>query len=142
MKIKLRWLNRKIACFQIQVMMEAQVKSLKMSKNKYIPDRWDKYTNLGAVVEGTRFIAFKVPLNKNEEWNLRELKRQVPDLKVIIDLTNTNKYYQPRHCEEQITKRKRGRRAHATGKAARTESSSSSRPWYRHTMLSCSASCR
>ena len=71
-----------------------------MSKNKYIPDRWDKYTNLGAVVEGTRFIAFKVPLNKNEEWNLRELKRQVPDLKVIIDLTNTNKYYQPSHCEE------------------------------------------
>ena len=71
-----------------------------MSKNKFIPDRWDKYTNLGAVVEGTKFIAFKVPLNKNEDWNLKELKRQVPDLKVIIDLTNTNKYYQPRHCEE------------------------------------------
>ena len=23
------------------------------SKNKYIPERWEKYTNLGAVVEGT-----------------------------------------------------------------------------------------
>ena len=65
-----------------------------------IPDRWLDYSNVGAVVEGTRFIAFKVPLSKNEDWNLKELKRQVPDLKLIIDLTNTKKYYHPRHCEE------------------------------------------
>ena len=65
-----------------------------------IPDRWFDYSNVGAVVEGTRFIAFKVPLSKNEDWNLKELKRQVPDLKLIIDLTNTKKYYHPRHCEE------------------------------------------
>lgn len=71
-----------------------------MSKNKNIPDRWDKYSNIGEVVEGTRFIAFKVPLSKNEHWNLKELKRIVPDLKVIIDLTNTNRYYQPWQCEE------------------------------------------
>ena len=70
---------------------------MKMSK---IPDRWLDYSNVSAVVEGTRFIAFKVPLSKNEDWNLMELKRQVPDLKLIIDLTNTNKYYHPRQCEE------------------------------------------
>ena len=71
-----------------------------MPKNKNIPYRWDKYSNIGEVVEGTRFIAFKVPLSKNEHWNLKELKRIVPDLKVIIDLTNTNRYYQPWQCEE------------------------------------------
>ena len=27
-----------------------------------MPDRWEDYSNIGSVVEGTRFLAFKVPL--------------------------------------------------------------------------------
>ena len=27
-----------------------------------VPDRWEDYSNAGSVVEGTRFLAFKVPL--------------------------------------------------------------------------------
>ena len=27
-----------------------------------VPDRWEDYSNVGSVVEGTRFLAFKVPL--------------------------------------------------------------------------------
>ena len=27
-----------------------------------VPDRWEDYSNIGSVVEGTRFLAFKVPL--------------------------------------------------------------------------------
>ena len=65
-----------------------------------IPDRWEDYTNIGSVVQGTKFIAFKVPLSKHKEWNLTELKRTVPRLKHIIDLTNTSRYYQPSSCRD------------------------------------------
>ena len=27
-----------------------------------VPDRWEDYSNIGSVIEGTRFLAFKVPL--------------------------------------------------------------------------------
>jgi hypothetical protein len=27
-----------------------------------VPDRWEAYTNIGNLVPGTRFVAFKVPL--------------------------------------------------------------------------------
>ena len=69
-------------------------------KFQYIPDRWENYSNVGAKVPGTKFIAFKVPLSKHRDWNLPELKNSVPELKSIIDLTNTSRYYQPKHCEE------------------------------------------
>ena len=33
-----------------------------MGKRGGVPDRWEDYSNIGNVVEGTRFLAFKVPL--------------------------------------------------------------------------------
>ncbi|XP_016994400.2 RNA/RNP complex-1-interacting phosphatase homolog [Drosophila takahashii] len=70
---------------------------------KAIPDRWLNYKPIGERVPGTRFIAFKVPLhqhvNARVEENLRlapeSLLESVPDLGLIIDLTNTNRYYHP-----------------------------------------------
>uniref|UniRef100_A0A0A1XEH6 RNA/RNP complex-1-interacting phosphatase n=1 Tax=Zeugodacus cucurbitae TaxID=28588 RepID=A0A0A1XEH6_ZEUCU len=68
-----------------------------------IPDRWLNYTPIGQRVKGTRFIAFKVPLreavNQNVEKQLRLddsiLLNSVPNLGMIIDLTNTSRYYTP-----------------------------------------------
>ncbi|KAH8365139.1 hypothetical protein KR084_003685 [Drosophila pseudotakahashii] len=65
--------------------------------------RWLNYKPIGERVPGTRFIAFKVPLhqhvNARVEENLRlapeSLLESVPDLGLIIDLTNTNRYYHP-----------------------------------------------
>jgi len=73
-----------------------------MGKNKWIPDGWLKYSNIGKPVPGTRFIAFKVPLEKSKDWNLSILKEAVPGLKSIIDLSfaKTGKYYQPSQCAE------------------------------------------
>lgn len=81
----------------------------KMPKKKFkkIPERWEDYTNIGARVEGTKFVAFKVPLHFHEDWNLEELKKAVPDLKHIIDLTNTNRYYSPSQCDKQGWKHKK-----------------------------------
>ncbi|XP_050397597.1 RNA/RNP complex-1-interacting phosphatase [Patella vulgata] len=71
-----------------------------------IPDGWSKYKSIGNVIEGTRFIAFKVPLKENcvkqnlppKEWFtpkslLSEVKDGGRELGLIIDLTNTTKYY-------------------------------------------------
>ncbi|XP_016958840.1 RNA/RNP complex-1-interacting phosphatase [Drosophila biarmipes] len=70
---------------------------------KAIPDRWLNYKPIGKRIPGTRFIAFKVPLrqhvNARVEEHLRlapeSLLESVPDLGLIIDLTNTNRYYHP-----------------------------------------------
>lgn len=71
----------------------------KFGKNR-IPNRWEMYSNVGAVVEGTQFIAFKVPLSFDSVWNLTELGQAVPSLKHIVDLTNTDRYYKAGDCEE------------------------------------------
>ena len=47
---------------------------------------WNDYKNVGTVIPGTRFIAFKVPVLDHPEWNLDELKKLVPELQHIIDL--------------------------------------------------------
>ncbi|CAD7012734.1 unnamed protein product [Ceratitis capitata] len=68
-----------------------------------IPDRWLNYLPVGKRVEGTRFIAFKVPLRETVNVNVEEKKRldvnillkTVPKLGMIIDLTNTSRYYNP-----------------------------------------------
>ena len=65
-----------------------------------IPNRWEKYSNIGTVVEGTQFIAFKVPLWFEESWNLAVLARTVPSLKHVVDLTNTDRYYGATDCEK------------------------------------------
>ncbi|XP_036230450.2 uncharacterized protein [Bactrocera oleae] len=68
-----------------------------------IPDRWLNYTPMGQRVEGTRFIAFKVPLREAVNENVEEQRRldvtillkSIPNLGMIIDLTNTSRYYTP-----------------------------------------------
>ncbi|XP_017961852.2 RNA/RNP complex-1-interacting phosphatase, partial [Drosophila navojoa] len=71
---------------------------------KAIPDRWLNYRPIGERIAGTRFIAFKVPLRKNinesvDDEQLRlaphSLLESVPNLGLIVDLTNTNRYYNP-----------------------------------------------
>ncbi|XP_023160037.2 RNA/RNP complex-1-interacting phosphatase homolog [Drosophila hydei] len=72
---------------------------------KAIPDRWLNYRPIGERIAGTRFIAFKVPLRKNinesvDDEQLRlaphSLLESVPNLGLIVDLTNTNRYYNPK----------------------------------------------
>nr|XP_021185797.2 RNA/RNP complex-1-interacting phosphatase isoform X1 [Helicoverpa armigera] len=69
-----------------------------------IPDRWIPYKACGNVIEGTRFICFKVPLKKNvqaynkaikEIWDIPALLEKIPKLGAVIDLTNTARYYNP-----------------------------------------------
>ncbi|XP_017049535.1 RNA/RNP complex-1-interacting phosphatase isoform X2 [Drosophila ficusphila] len=70
---------------------------------KAIPDRWLNYKPIGERIPGTRFIAFKVPLHQHVNAKVEEslrlapesLLQSIPDLGLIIDLTNTNRYYQP-----------------------------------------------
>ncbi|XP_054739678.1 uncharacterized protein LOC129245507 [Anastrepha obliqua] len=72
-----------------------------MARN--IPERWLNYKPIGKRIEGTRFIAFKVPLREcinegvHEEQRLDAniLMTTIPNLGMIIDLTNTTRYYNP-----------------------------------------------
>ncbi|KAJ8286771.1 hypothetical protein GJAV_G00043110 [Gymnothorax javanicus] len=83
-------------------------------KKNGIPDRWTEYQAVGKRMPGTRFIAFKVPLNK-------KLRRQLPPaeafgpqdlvevieqekhtLGLIIDLTFTTRYYKPQDLPEGV----------------------------------------
>ncbi|XP_073813603.1 uncharacterized protein [Musca autumnalis] len=71
-----------------------------------IPDRWLDYTPVGDRIEGTRFIAFKVPLKQqftqdDNRFDSKILLEKVPNLGIIIDLTNTNRYYNPKSFEEE-----------------------------------------
>jgi len=73
-----------------------------------VPDRWEDYSNIGKVVEGTSFIPFKVPLNEGllkqvgdgvESWGLKHLLETVPELGLVVDLTNTSRYYKAKQLE-------------------------------------------
>ncbi|CAH4037995.1 unnamed protein product [Pieris brassicae] len=73
-----------------------------------IPDRWIPYKALGKVIEGTRIICFKVPLrrivqahntNIKEIWDIKTLLFEIPKLRAVIDLTNTNRYYDPKELK-------------------------------------------
>ena len=79
--------------------LSSTTRHIKMGNFK-LPDRWEDYSNVGSVIEGTKFVAFKVPLSYHTEWNLTELKKSVPELSGIIDLTNTKKYYKAKSCED------------------------------------------
>lgn len=73
------------------------------------PERWVDYTNVGEVITGTRIIPFKVPLNEAFFSNnqVPETSRFTPttlletmqskglNLGLVIDLTNTEIYYNP-----------------------------------------------
>lgn len=68
-----------------------------------IPERWGAYTALGNIVGNTKFIPFKVPLKPTLCKNLPEVERFTPSellskiekLGLVIDLTNTKRYYDP-----------------------------------------------
>lgn len=76
-----------------------------------IPDRWIPYQNVGKQIEGTRFIAFKVPLKELicrtsslnwENWfTPNHLLKQVKNLGLVIDLTNTCRFYNPEELKSR-----------------------------------------
>ncbi|XP_008252459.1 RNA/RNP complex-1-interacting phosphatase isoform X4 [Oryctolagus cuniculus] len=86
----------------------------KKGKN-HIPERWKDYLPVGQRMPGTRFIAFKVPLQKNFEKNLapeecfslldlfNKIREQNEELGLIIDLTYTQRYYKPEDLPETIS---------------------------------------
>jgi len=74
-----------------------------------VPDRWEDYSNNGTLVDGTQFVPFKVPLKEEllkkvkpgvEKWGLEQLIETLPQLGLVVDLTNTSRYYQCRKLEE------------------------------------------
>ncbi|KAH6939276.1 hypothetical protein HPB50_016748 [Hyalomma asiaticum] len=72
------------------------------SKNA-VPDRWSDYTDHGVVVSGTSFVPFKSPLREaicsalpeDRRFTPERLLQQVQNLGLVIDLTNTDRYYDP-----------------------------------------------
>ncbi|ELT98784.1 hypothetical protein CAPTEDRAFT_220933 [Capitella teleta] len=74
-----------------------------------VPERWEDYSPYGSVIPGTRFIACKVPLDDDITCKLssedlvftpNDLISQLKDggsrLGLVIDLTNTKRYYNPK----------------------------------------------
>ena len=51
-----------------------------------------------------RFIAFKVPLSNESDWNLRKMVEDFPDLSLVIDLCGTDKYYTLENLDAQFKK--------------------------------------
>ncbi|XP_055697559.1 RNA/RNP complex-1-interacting phosphatase isoform X2 [Phlebotomus papatasi] len=74
-----------------------------MSHKTSIPDRWLNYSNVGRPIEGSPLIAFKTPLmekynkklHESERFTPDDLVQLVPNIGLIIDLTATNRYYNP-----------------------------------------------
>ncbi|KAF4038265.1 Dual specificity phosphatase catalytic domain [Phytophthora infestans] len=78
-----------------------------MPKKNRIPDNWDDVAKMGTLVGTSRFLPLRVPLdakylpqfhNKREEiWTPKDFletqEAQNLNVKMIIDLTNTFKYY-------------------------------------------------
>ncbi|XP_074254404.1 RNA/RNP complex-1-interacting phosphatase isoform X2 [Saimiri boliviensis] len=76
--------------------------------------RWKDYLPIGQRMPGTRFIAFKVPLQKSFEKKLdpeecfspldlfNKVREQNEELGLIIDLTCTQRYYKPEDLPETI----------------------------------------
>ncbi|CAH1783256.1 unnamed protein product [Owenia fusiformis] len=72
-----------------------------------VPDRWLPYSRVGKRIPGTRILACKVPLEKNicnkveeeERFGPKDLVQCIEErgerLGLVIDLTNTSRYYKP-----------------------------------------------
>uniref|UniRef100_A0A3B3S0B4 Dual specificity phosphatase 11 (RNA/RNP complex 1-interacting) n=1 Tax=Paramormyrops kingsleyae TaxID=1676925 RepID=A0A3B3S0B4_9TELE len=83
-------------------------------KKRGIPDRWTDYQALGKRIPGTRFIAFKVPLQQSlirllpafEAFGPSELlhllEEDKQELGLIIDLTFTTRYYKPQDLPPSV----------------------------------------
>ena len=97
-----------------------------MGRNRKIPDRWENYSACGRPMSDAPFVAFKVPLSKkvqnefcedqndssaaqedpneaqsfknmeNHPWTLASIEEKWPNLRLVIDLTATYKYYRPK----------------------------------------------
>uniref|UniRef100_A0A3Q3LU02 RNA/RNP complex-1-interacting phosphatase n=1 Tax=Mastacembelus armatus TaxID=205130 RepID=A0A3Q3LU02_9TELE len=84
------------------------------NKKSGIPDRWLDYNAVGQRLQGTRFIAFKVPLKQHLNrqlppadvfgpWELLDaLNRENLELGLIIDLTYTKRYYSLQDLPESL----------------------------------------
>ncbi|CAN7939028.1 unnamed protein product, partial [Ixodes hexagonus] len=72
-----------------------------MTRSKAIPDRWLDYHTVGGIIPGTRFVAFKVPLQESISCRIpsearftpTDLLRRVCGLGLVVDLTCTDRYY-------------------------------------------------
>ncbi|XP_040915711.1 RNA/RNP complex-1-interacting phosphatase [Toxotes jaculatrix] len=83
-------------------------------KKNGVPDRWLDYKAVGKRLDGTRFIAFKVPLKQslNQQlacsdvfgpWELLDaLSKDGQELGLIIDLTFTTRYYKVQDVPESL----------------------------------------
>lgn len=78
------------------------------------PDRWLDYSNIGAQVKGTQFVALKVPLGKkfftkreDESFTPDDVVQQIPNLGLVIDLTFTSKYYNPSEFQQHNVQHKK-----------------------------------
>uniref|UniRef100_A0A2K6LXC5 RNA/RNP complex-1-interacting phosphatase n=1 Tax=Rhinopithecus bieti TaxID=61621 RepID=A0A2K6LXC5_RHIBE len=88
--------------------------SAKKRGGNHIPERWKDYLPVGQRMPGTRFIAFKVPLQKSFEKKLapeecfspldlfNKIREQNEELGLIIDLTYTQRYYKPEDLPESV----------------------------------------
>ncbi|XP_077815515.1 RNA/RNP complex-1-interacting phosphatase isoform X3 [Macaca mulatta] len=88
--------------------------SAKKKGGNHIPERWKDYLPVGQRMPGTRFIAFKVPLQKSFEKKLapeecfspldlfNKIREQNEELGLIIDLTYTQRYYKPEDLPESV----------------------------------------
>uniref|UniRef100_A0A8D2HXH4 RNA/RNP complex-1-interacting phosphatase n=1 Tax=Urocitellus parryii TaxID=9999 RepID=A0A8D2HXH4_UROPR len=88
--------------------------SAKRKGGNRIPERWKDYLPVGQRMPGTRFIAFKVPLQKSFEAKLapeerfspldlfNKIREQNEELGLIIDLTYTQRYYKSEDLPETI----------------------------------------
>lgn len=101
----------------ISLLPNRRIKLAKMSSTRRkngIPDRWLDYQAVGKRLQGTRFIAFKVPLKFSlncqlssgdvfGHWELLDtVKRENQELGLIIDLTFTTRYYKPEDVPESL----------------------------------------
>ncbi|KAG7385194.1 hypothetical protein PHYPSEUDO_001736 [Phytophthora pseudosyringae] len=82
-------------------------KRREMAKKNRIPDNWDDVAKMGAIVGTSRFVPLRVPLDdkylpqfqsKSEEiWTPKDFleaqEEQQLNVKMLVDLTNTFKYY-------------------------------------------------
>ncbi|XP_077330592.1 RNA/RNP complex-1-interacting phosphatase-like isoform X2 [Lithobates pipiens] len=80
----------------------------------HLPERWTEYSAVGRRIPGTRFITFKVPLQKVFDNKLTPLQRFSPssliseiekqneELGLVVDLTCTKRYYTPQEFPASV----------------------------------------
>jgi len=74
-----------------------------MPKSKWkVPSGWDDYSTIREQVRGTPFICFKTPLQPSfgRSWGIPELLDACPKLAMVIDMTDTDRYYSPEELQD------------------------------------------